>query len=327
LALLIPILAFIGAAGLCAALMPLLRRGFLVKPVARSSHVAPTPQGGGLVVIPVTLLAAFGAAASAGAPIDWRLPLALVGLSALGGWDDLAPLSPALRLALQAVAAATALSAMPLPSGFSDSLPPLLVEFVLLVGGLWFINLTNFMDGLDLMTVAQFVPAFVTAYLLLSGQSGVAAFIGLLCLAGAGALAGFALLNWPPARLFLGDSGSLPIGLLGAAAILAVTRAAGPAAGLLPFLYPVADASLTLARRVIAQEPFWRAHRQHFYQRATKHGLMPPAVVARVGACNLALCLGALFIAGKGAAAQTIALGAGGALVALLLRDLVRERA
>jgi UDP-N-acetylmuramyl pentapeptide phosphotransferase/UDP-N-acetylglucosamine-1-phosphate transferase len=192
---------------------------------------------------------------------------------------------------------------------------------------LWFINLTNFMDGVDLMSVAQFVPALTTLYWLTAGLVGPAPWIGLLCLSTAGALLGFAMLNKPPARLFLGDSGSLPLGLLGATAALVAAAAHGPVVALLPFLYYVADATLTLARRVLASEKFWQAHREHFYQRATRRGLSTWRVIARVAACNIVLCAIAVLIAGRAPAAQLAGLAVGAAAVALLMRDLVRERA
>ncbi len=325
------IAAFVAAAALCALLIPSFRRLFLVVPGARSSHSRATPQGGGLVVVPVALAAAFAARIAAGGRPDafaWALGAAMLVLMALGAWDDRAPLPPLLRLAVQAGAAGLALAAAPVdvPSQLAI-LPPLVVWAGALIGILWFINLTNFMDGIDLMSVAQFVPAFATVFLLGTQVSGPAPWMGLLCLAMAGALLGFALLNRPEARLFLGDSGSLPLGVLGATAALVVCDAHGPVVALLPFLYYVADATLTLMRRILAGEKFWQAHRDHFYQRARRRGLSTWRVIARVAACNVLLCAAALLVAGRPPTAQMAALAFGAAVVALLMRDLVRERA
>jgi UDP-N-acetylmuramyl pentapeptide phosphotransferase/UDP-N-acetylglucosamine-1-phosphate transferase len=251
----------------------------------------------------------------------------MLALMLVGAWDDRASLNPLARLAVQAGAAGLALAAAPLDiAGWLAALPPPLMWGCALIGMLWFINLTNFMDGLDLMTVAQFVPALATLYWLAPASTGQAPWIGLLCLSAAGALLGFAMLNKPQARLFLGDSGSLPLGLLGASAALAVAAARGPVVALLPFLYYCADATLTLVRRVLAGEKFWQAHREHFYQRATRRGLSTWRVVARVAACNILLCAIAVLIAGRAPAAQLAGLIVGVAAVALLLRDLVRER-
>ncbi|MGA2043967.1 MAG: glycosyl transferase [Roseiarcus sp.] len=325
------IASFVPAGILCASLIPLFRRLFLVVPGARSSHVEATPQGGGLVVVPIAILVAFGARVGAeGVRPDgfaWSLVGALGLLALLGAWDDLRPLGAAFRLLVQAAAAALALAAT--PRDFASILwfvPAPLVAAAALIGILWLINLTNFMDGIDLMTVSQFVPAFATVSLLLAGLDGPPQWVGALCLASAGALAGFSLLNRPRARLFLGDSGSLPLGLLAAVALLVVAGARGPAPALLPFLYYIADATLTLLRRLVAGERFWQAHRDHFYQRANRAGLSVWQVIARVTACNIALCALALLSAGRPAAAQAAALAAGAAAVALLLVELGRRR-
>ena len=327
---LVVIAAFVAAAALCALLIPSFRRVFLVVPGARSSHSTATPQGGGLVVVPVALAVAGAAQFGAGGRPDalaWSLSAAMLALMALGAWDDRAPLNPLLRLAVQAGAAGLALAAAPVDvAGWLAILPPLLVWGCALIGMLWFINLTNFMDGVDLMSVAQFVPAFATVYLLVAGLAGPAQWVGLLCLAAAGALLGFAMLNRPEARLFLGDSGSLPLGVLGATAALVVCGSRGPVVALLPFLYYFADATLTLARRILAGEKFWHAHRDHFYQRARRRGLSTWRIIRRVAACNFVLCALAVLIAGRSAAIQIGALALGVAAVALLMRDLVRER-
>jgi len=331
LAFSVVIAAFAAAAALCALLIPLFRRVFLVAPGARSSHSTATPQGGGLVVVPIALVVAAAALYGMDARPDafaWSLTAAMLALMALGAWDDRAPLTPAFRLVVQAGAAGLALAAAPLDlAGRLAFFPPVVVWGCALIGTLWFINLTNFMDGIDLMSVAQFVPAFATVYLLVGGLVGPAPWVGLLCLATAGALLGFAVLNKPQARLFLGDSGSLPLGVLGATAALIVAVSRGPVVALLPFLYYFADASLTLGRRILVGEKFWQAHREHFYQRATRRGLSTWRVIARVAACNILLCAIALLIAGRPPGAQFAALALGVAAVALLMRDLVRERA
>jgi UDP-N-acetylmuramyl pentapeptide phosphotransferase/UDP-N-acetylglucosamine-1-phosphate transferase len=324
------IAAFAAAAALCALLAPTFRRLFLAVPDARSSHIAATPQGGGLVIVPVALAAAAVALLATGGRPDafaFGLAAAMLALMALGARDDRASLNPLLRLSVQAGAAALALAAAPVAvAAWLAILPPPLVWAGALIGMLWFINLTNFMDGVDLMSVAEFVPAFATACWLVAPLSGPTAWIGWLCLAMVGALLGFALSNRPPARLFLGDAGSLPLGVLGATAALVVCEAHGPVVALLPFLYYAADATLTLARRVVAGEKIWRAHRDHFYQRAQRNGLSTWQVIGRVATCNVLLCGDALLIAAAPPAAQAAGLALGAAAVALLLGNFAKAR-
>ena len=142
-------------------------------------------------------------------------------------------------------------------------------------------NLVNFMDGLDLMTVAEAVP--VTAAVVLLGWLGeIPASTTIVAAALCGALLGFAPFNRPVAKIFLGDVGSLPIGLLLGWCLLQLAWHQQFAAALLLPLYYLADATVTLCRRLIRREPFWAAHRSHFYQRATDNGFTVWRMVSEV---------------------------------------------
>jgi UDP-N-acetylmuramyl pentapeptide phosphotransferase/UDP-N-acetylglucosamine-1-phosphate transferase len=190
---------------------------------------------------------------------------------------------------------------------------------LLLIGTLWFVNLVNFMDGLDLMTVVETVP--ITAALAAIGLIGYLPWQDtVISLALCGATIGFAFFNRPVAKLFLGDVGSLPIGLLLGWLLLVLAGQGGhTAAALLP-LYYIADSTITLLRRAASREPVWQAHRSHFYQRATDRGFRVIDVVARVFAINLALVALALAtILLPSPTTDIAAVGVGMALVAWLL--------
>jgi UDP-N-acetylmuramyl pentapeptide phosphotransferase/UDP-N-acetylglucosamine-1-phosphate transferase len=195
---------------------------------------------------------------------------------------------------------------------------------MLFAGGLWLVNLTNFMDGLDWMTVAEVVP--LTAALVLIGLlGGIDALPTLLAAALCGAMLGFARFNRPPARLFLGDVGSLPIGLLLGWLLLQLAGVGHATAALILPLYYLADATLTLLRRLARREPVWQAHRSHFYQRATDNGHTVPAIVARVLMVNTALAVLALAtVAAASTAVTFLALAAAAALVGWLLASFTR---
>jgi UDP-N-acetylmuramyl pentapeptide phosphotransferase/UDP-N-acetylglucosamine-1-phosphate transferase len=197
---------------------------------------------------------------------------------------------------------------------------------LLVVGGLWFVNLVNFMDGLDWMTVAEVVP--VSAALALVGAFGrLPSTATIISLALGGAMIGFAYFNRPVAKLFLGDVGSLPIGLLlGWLLVQLAGRGALAAAILLP-LYYLADATITLVRRLIAREKVWQAHRSHFYQRATDRGFSVSQVVAHIFAVNVALAVLALVtLAAPGLLNDVAALLCGAALVGWLLLAFARGK-
>ena len=317
-------LAAASSAGLILLLRPLLQRYALARPNARSSHTVPTPQGGGIAVVGAVIVAAGLLAGNLpGGEARELLALALASLvlAVVGAVDDIRPLSAGLRLALQALAVTGLLLAT--DGRLLPDLPLWLERGFAVLAGLWFVNLVNFMDGLDWMTVSEIVP--VTGALVLFGQAGGLGGLPLgptLVAAGLlGAMLGFAPFNRPVARLFLGDVGSLPIGLVTAWLLYRLALEGGFAAAiLLPLVY-IADATLTLVRRALRREPVWQAHRSHFYQRATLNGLSVGAVVGRVFAVNCGLAL---------LAAATLlwpiwpvtlaALMLGAALVAVLLR-------
>ena len=195
-------------------LRPALERYALARPNARSSHEKPTAQGGGIAVIGTTLVLslivfaaepAFGQAALREfAPVM----VAAILLALVGMVDDIRTLAPMPRLLLQFVAVA-----LPDEARIAPPIPFWLERALLLLAGVWFVNLVNFMDGIDWMTVAEVVP--ITVYLVVIGfNGGLPAYAIVVAIALCGAMLGFAPFNQPVARLFLGDVGSLPIGLL-----------------------------------------------------------------------------------------------------------------
>ena len=315
-------------AGLILRLRPLLQRYALARPNARSSHTVPTPQGGGIAVVTalVTISGLFIAAPEIGGRPDWIwLAGGTLALAVLGAVDDVRPLPAALRLIVQA--AAVGLLVWHLDGRFLPAVPLWLERGLAVVAGLWFVNLTNFMDGLDWMTVAEIVP--VSGALLLLGLAGpLPPLPALVAACLLGAMLGFAPFNRPVAGLFLGDVGSLPAGLVTAWLLCQLALAGGLAAAvLLPLVY-LADASLTRVARAGRGERVWEAHRGHYYQRATDNGLKVPGVVGRVFGTNLALAaLAAATLLWPSWPVTLAALAAGLALVAALLRRFARAPA
>jgi UDP-N-acetylmuramyl pentapeptide phosphotransferase/UDP-N-acetylglucosamine-1-phosphate transferase len=322
LALVTPVAAAVICAGLIVLLRPLLQRYALARPNARSSHVTPTPQGGGIAVMAATTVAAvliglFGAP-GLGSAIPIVLSAAFC-LAAVGMIDDLRPIEVVPRLALQFVVVTVLMASLPSQIRFLETIPLWLERGLLILGLLWFVNLVNFMDGLDWMTVAEMLP--MTVALAAFAFFGKAPSEVLpIALALAGALLGFAPFNRPVARLFLGDVGSLPIGLLTGWCLIELASHQHVVAALLLPLYYLADATITLFRRVAAGDRFWDAHRSHFYQRATDNGFSVRRVVTDVFLLNLLLAGLATTSIAAGSArvdAAMLALGALGVTVVL----------
>ncbi|MDB5510889.1 MAG: glycosyl transferase [Enterovirga sp.] len=310
-------------------LRPLLVRYALARPNARSSHSVPTPQGGGIAVLAGALAAAACGFAAAGAAVPAEVTvLAGAGLvlALLGLIDDIRPLGAAPRLLVQFVCVGGVIAASGTGRILPEAVPPTLEWALLTLAGTWWVNLVNFMDGIDWMTVAQGVP--LTAAILLLGLAGALGPAVLLVAAALlGGLLGFAPANRPVAGLFLGDVGSLPIGLLTGWLLLHLAGSGGVAAALLLGLYYLADATLTLLLRLRRGERLSEAHRSHFYQRALGNGLSVAGVDARVAALNVALaCLAAATLQVRSPALDLLALVIGAGLVAVVLRRFAHPR-
>ena len=322
----LPVSALLSAL-LIVTLRPLLVRYALARPNARSSHRVPTPQGGGIAVVGASLLVAGAVLLAAGMPAG-ALPVvavAALALAVVGAVDDIRPLPAGPRLLLQAAAVAAVVWASDgrvLP----EAVPLGLERTLLVIGGVWFVNLVNFMDGLDWITVAEMVPV-TAAIAVLGAAAGAPMAVVCLALALCGACLGFAPFNKPVARLFLGDVGSLPIGLLVGWMLLELAAAGALAAALLLPLYYLMDATITLLRRLARGERVWEAHRSHFYQKATDNGFSALSVSAHVLGVNIALAgLAAVTLFWPSGVVQIAALAVGLVLVGLVLRRFSRPR-
>ncbi len=300
--------AAILSAVLVQAAMPLFRRYAMARPNARSSHREPIPQGGGGAVAAAALVTLAGAALLQPGPMAGVGALAAVAagvilLALIGAADDIRNLPVLPRLGGQLLAVAMAVAALRFAGGPVLPLPLPLELIALTVAGTWFVNLTNFMDGIDGITLAGFMPLAAGATMVagLAG-GGPAAVLGPVFL---GALAGFVGFNLPKARLFLGDVGSLPIGLIGGALLMAIAQHGAFAAAVILPLYHFADATSTLLGRMARRERVFEPHRQHAYQRAVDGGWSHGRVSLIVLALNILLVGLALATLGQGWLMQT----------------------
>jgi UDP-N-acetylmuramyl pentapeptide phosphotransferase/UDP-N-acetylglucosamine-1-phosphate transferase len=323
------VLAGLASAGLIVLMGPLFARYALARPNARSSHEAPTPQGGGVAVVLGGFMALAAIALldpAARAPFAGLMPLAaaVMTLMVVGVADDIFSLAPLPRLALQAVAVGAAVATLPAELRALPVVPLAVERGVEIVAMLWFVNLVNFMDGIDWITVAETVP--ITAGLLILALLGaVPQTPALIASALLGAMLGFAPFNRPVAKLFLGDGGSLPIGLVLGWLLVQLAGNGHLAAALLLPLYYLADATITLLRRMARGERITQAHRSHFYQIATTGGFSVMGVVRRVFAANVVLVwLAVVTVLFDSIVFDAIALALGAVEVTLLLRAMAR---
>lgn len=235
-------------------------------PNRRSSHVKPTPHGGGLGIVLGGGAAGIWLAWVQGG-VFWPISGLAFLLAALGLWDDVRHLPARTRFAVQVLLCALLLQAL----GGST---PLALTGLLLFAGVWWVNLFNFMDGIDAMAASQAVFMLVAGALLgvwfHPGAADAAGWLWMLAVAAA--TLGFLLFNWPPARIFMGDVGSTYLAfMIFALALLSVREGwlTYPVWLVLGAVF-VADASVTLLRRMLAGERWFEAHRSHAYQRLSR---------------------------------------------------------
>ena len=278
------LLVFISSLLLTAALIHLLRRTratriLLDLPTARGLHAVPVPRIGGIAVFAsVWILAGLWLQRDLAAGIA-GLSLVLLAVSLL---DDLKPLSAVLRLLAHAGAALLivllwvntfGLTAGRTSASIRLAMSPL-GAMAMALAIVWMTNLYNFMDGADGLAGGMSVVGFGTYAAAVAMQVNADSSLGLLATALTGASAGFLMFNFPPAKVFMGDAGAIPLGFLAIA--LGIH---GNLLGLWPWWFVVlvfspfiVDGSVTLLRRTLQGNKPWIAHRDHYYQRLILSG-------------------------------------------------------
>ena len=295
------IIAAVVAWGVLVALLGKVWRLPMDQPNARSLHARAVPRGGGLAIWAGWLAGVLWLPG----PKPWLAPLAaLIAVSVL---DDRRGLHPGLRLLVQFGAAAVWVWLNPVP------LEPVLAVLAIV----WMANLYNFMDGSDGLAGAMTVVGF-GAYAAAAWLSGSSAFALVLPLVAA--TLPFLLYNAPPARVFLGDSGSVPLGFLAAVLGLGGWQEQSWPAWFPPlvFLPFIADASLTLALRLARGARIWEAHREHFYQRLVQSGWGHGRTLALYAALMVGTAGTALTTLAWAPDAGVIALGVWAVILALV---------
>ncbi|MFD2204970.1 MraY family glycosyltransferase [Kiloniella antarctica] len=279
----------------------LIQKGVLDTPNARSSHTIPTPRGGGIALMAVLLLGwlGYGLSSATSIPGLWQIMAGSLGLMAISWLDDLKNLSAKVRLIVQFVA--VVIGFWGLSQGgltiklFPEFIPQTVDLIILGMAWVWFINLYNFMDGIDGITgieTASITVGLIALALLLSWPQEYY-YLPLIVLA---TTLGFLIWNWEPSSIFLGDVGSVPLGyILGWFFLLLITKGLWAAAFILP-LYYLCDATWTLVKRALRRERIWQAHKEHYYQKAVRNGASHKKVALIILACNLCLiCITILF--------------------------------
>ena len=272
------------------------RRRLFDLPGHRRSHDVPTPRGGGVAIVLVTIIAWSALALRAGAGKTWLLVVPPMLAVALVGWlDDHRGLSARRRFAVHCIAAVWLLGGAVAPVLFAAHATPALAWtswaalFALAGAVAWSINLHNFMDGINGLLALQAIFV-LSALAVLAGPSGADA---LAALVAAAACAGFLPFNFPRARVFMGDVGSGVLGFVVALFVLwfALSPRMAAASGIVLCSAFVADATCTLLSRMLRGRRWYSAHREHLYQWLVRSGFTHVGVVALYMGWNVLVAL------------------------------------
>jgi len=239
----------------------------------------------------ILLLALIGGAAVFDKEVSHvPLAIAVVLLAAISWRDDRGGVSAFKRLSLHLLAACIgSLCFSPDQMVFGGVLPFWLDRILLIVGWTWFINLYNFMDGIDGITGVETISLAVglcTTMTMAGIDDPFASFLNLVL---TGICLGFLAHNWHPAKIFMGDIGSVPLGYIVGFALISLAVKGHLAAAVILPLYYLADSGITIVKRALKGEKIWQAHRQHFYQKAAFGVERHDKVVIAIAVANSAL--------------------------------------
>ncbi len=279
-----------------------LKREMLDIPNERSSHSIPTPRGGGLIICFISILTFFIYSFVSGENFYWSYFVGAIIIAVISLIDDVRTISPFLRILFHSLAAGLVVWSL---GGFSDILIPFYGIIQIGFGGnvlaflwiVWLINAYNFMDGIDGIAATQAVTAGI-GWSLIGLVWGIAdiSFYGAVLAVASG---GFLLLNWQPAKIFMGDVGSAFLGYSFAVLpLFVVNRTGNPILeSKLPWIavflvwFFVFDSVFTLFKRLFRGEKVWRAHREHIYQKLVISGLPHSTVTGFYGLASVILVL------------------------------------
>ncbi len=260
------------------------------RPNSRSMHQGDIPRGGGLVIVFMIIMATLILAIfDERSLFFFTFTLLIVGWAALSWADDRLDLMPMLRLGVQVMLAVATVFLF----GWIDRLLGYQLgvfgPILSVLGVLWMANLNNFMDGMDGLAASQAIVASITLgiWFLYLGDVQLA----IICLVIFSASYAFLFWNWRPAKIFMGDVGSITVGAIYATLIiLAANRHDLPILSLLLiFAVFIVDATITILNRIRRGEQFWLPHRSHFYQRAGLLGISHAKIVM-IAICLMTLC-------------------------------------
>ncbi|MFP3018440.1 MAG: UDP-phosphate alpha-N-acetylglucosaminyltransferase [Candidatus Tisiphia sp.] len=266
-------------------------------PDPRRVHSRITPRGGGLAIVIVVIIALIAYEYFSTKTLINSIkivPLLLI-ISTISFLDDLISIPIFVRLIFHIICSTIAIFLFLSPVVLFHHELPLYIDFVLsIIGLIVFLNIYNFLDGIDGISGAESIHLSITILILCYLKSDIIININFIIVLNIIILAcsiGFLIFNWHPAKIFLGDVGSISLGFLLGLCLLLISASSVHlfVASSIASLYYLADGGLTILIRLINKEKIWQPHLKHFFQKAVRNGKSHKEVVSRIIICNILL--------------------------------------
>lgn len=282
-----------------ALIVPLSKFGMIDVPGIRRAHATATPRGGGLAISLVLIVVGpiFEYIMTKSFHYSGKALPPFFLISLISFLDDIKTIKVLVRLVVHLFCASFVVYSFLYPSLLLHYNLPISLIFILAVTGLTaFLNIYNFLDGIDGITAAESIHLSVTILILCYLKSEIIVhlnfIVGVTTLICACSIS-FMIFNWPPAKIFLGDVGSISLGFLIGLNLLLIAAASERLflSATIASLYYLADGGLTILIRLLNGEKIWQPHLKHFFQKAVKRGMSHKQVVKRIILCNFILMI------------------------------------
>lgn len=266
-------------------------------PDPRRVHSRITPRGGGLAIVIVVIIALIAYEYFSTKTLINSIkivPLLLI-ISTISFLDDLISIPIFVRLIFHIICSTIAIFLFLFPVVLFHHELPLYIDFMLsIIGLIVFLNIYNFLDGIDGISGAESIHLSITILILCYLKSDIIIntnFIIVLNIIILACSIGFLIFNWHPAKIFLGDVGSISLGFLLGLCLLLISASSVHlfVASSIASLYYLADGGLTILIRLVNKEKIWQPHLKHFFQKAVRNGKSHKEVVSRIIICNILL--------------------------------------
>jgi len=294
------ILSFIGSIILIRFLIKRLSLwGIVDIPDKRRAHTRITPRGGGLFIVIIFVISFifFEYSATNISANSLKLIPIFLAIATISFLDDLKPIHVSIRLIIHLCCTGLSVFLFLYPVPILRQMLPSNIDFIIATVLLTaFLNIYNFLDGLDGMTAAESIHLSITILILCVLQYNVIINVDLIILIALILLScsiSFLIFNWHPAKIFLGDVGSISLGFLLGLCLLLISASSIHLfiSSIIASLYYIGDGGLTILVRLVKKEKIWEPHLQHFFQKAVRNGMATQQIIKRIVICNFFLML------------------------------------